>query len=66
MEISKIFSIFLDQNTLDQFQEYGYYKYDLPESFQDNSIQKVSIISINTQSCYNMNFGLWSEKNDAG
>ena len=65
--IAEIWSQFIgdDLEALESFKVHGYYRYDLPVSVSRGNAQKVSIIVMNSQSCYNMNFGLMNETNDA-
>eukprot|EP00347_Sterkiella_histriomuscorum_P003902 403362501 len=65
-QIGEIFRTFVtDNEAIEKFKEYGYYKTSFPESITKISGQKVGVIVLNTQVCYMYNFGLFNETNDA-
>ncbi|CDW90552.1 ser thr protein phosphatase family protein [Stylonychia lemnae] len=65
-QISEIWRMFLsDNDAIQKFTEYGYYKTDMPKSITDITGQKASILGMNSQTCYMYNYGLFNETNDA-
>lgn len=55
----------LDADAQEMYKKAGYYTQKL--KLKDGTVfDKVNIVAINTQPCYNFNFYLWSQRDDPG
>jgi hypothetical protein len=56
---------FLDEDAQNEYKNAGYYSQNL--KLRDGTVlDKVRVLGVNSQSCYNSNFAMWSERNDPG
>lgn len=56
---------YLDADAQAVYAKAGYYTQKLKLS-DGTSLPKVNIVAVNTQPCYNLNYYLWSTRNDPG
>lgn len=61
----KLWEQWLDEPAQDVYREVGYYTQKLKLK-NGTTFDKVNVVAINTQPCYNFNFFVWSQRDDPG